>query len=202
MLKFPEKSGVLMKNIAVLASHNGSGFEALEASSKHLNIQICVVITNNSHAPVIEKAKKLHIPTFVINNKTSQNTAHDILTLLEKYESDYIFLSGYMKKLDLSIIKAYKNRIINAHPALLPKFGGHGMYGRFVHVAVIEAKEKTSGVSIHFVDEIYDSGEIILQKCLDVNENETPESLETRVKLLEKEAIVEAFEIILTDQTL
>jgi len=186
-----------MIKIAILASHNGSGYDALFKAQilGDLDIEIVLVISNNTNAKVLEKARLNNIDITVINSKTSLHVDKDIDELLQKYEADYVFLSGYMKKISPSTSKKFK--IINSHPSLLPLYGGTGMYGKFVHEAVINAKEKYSGVSIHFVDAEFDSGEIILQKKLKLEEDETALSLESKIKKLEKVAILEAFKICL-----
>ncbi|QKF83534.1 phosphoribosylglycinamide formyltransferase [Halarcobacter ebronensis] len=187
-----------MKRVGILASHNGSGFETIykACEEKSLDAQVVLVISNNSEANVLEKAFQKNIPNYVINAKKYPNESLDerITLMMKEFKVDYIFLSGYMKKLETKLITTYKNRIINSHPALLPKFGGKGMYGTNVHKAVIEAKEKISGCTIHFVNENYDEGEYILQKKLTLDENESVESLEKRIKELESKAIVEALQ--------
>ncbi len=182
-----------MTKIAVLASHNGSGFEALYKASKtdKLNIQIALVISNNTNAEVLKKATTYNIDNFIVNKQLCNDVDSKIEQLLEEYNCEYIFLSGYMKKISSSTANKYK--IINSHPALLPKYGGVGMYGKYVHEAVIKNKETISGVTIHEVNENYDEGKIILQKSIDIDEKETVNSLESKIKNLEQEAIVEAF---------
>lgn len=182
-----------MKRVAILASYNGSGFNALYEASlkKEIDIKIVLVISNNSNALAIQNAAKYGINNFIINSKTDLLPDKKIEQLLREYECEYVFLSGYMKKLSDNLTKNFK--IINSHPSLLPKYGGEGMYGRFVHEAVIKNREKESGVTIHEVNENYDDGEIILQKKLMLNQDENVDSLEFRVKELEKSAIVEAF---------
>jgi phosphoribosylglycinamide formyltransferase-1 len=186
-----------MIKIAILASHNGSGFEALYNASvaKKLDIQIVVVISNNTNAEILKKAKIYQIDNFVVNQKLYDDVDNKIEQLLQDYKCDYIFLSGYMKKISPLLANNYK--IINSHPALLPKYGGAGMYGRFVHEAVIKNKEKISGVTIHEVNENYDEGKIILQKSIDLSSDEMVDSLESKIKNLEQEAIVEAFKKLL-----
>ena len=186
-----------MTKIAILASHNGTGFDALLKAQilGDLDIEIVLVISNNTNAKVLQKAELNNIDKVVINSKTSLHVDKDIQELLEKYEVDYVFLSGYMKKISPQTTKMFK--IINSHPSLLPLYGGNGMYGIFVHEAIIKNKDTTSGVSIHFVSEEFDSGEIILQKKLQLEKDETVQSLETKIKQLEKIAIVEAFKICL-----
>ena len=182
-----------MKNIAILASHNGSGFSALyKAKQKQiLNINIPIVISNNTNAEALKKATEFGIENYIINGKTYENPDQKIYELLKETNCEYIFLSGYMKKITPLLTENFK--IINAHPSLLPHYGGAGMYGRFVHEAVIANKESISGVTIHEVNENYDEGEIILQKSLEVLPTDTPETLESRIKELEKKAIIEAF---------
>lgn len=184
-----------MKSIGILASHNGSGFDALYIKSAELNIQIPVIISNNPDAKVLQKAKENNIDNFIINAKTSKNPDKEIEEILKKYNCEYVFLSGYMKKISPFLTQNFS--ILNSHPSLLPKYGGSGMYGRFVHEAVIKNNENKSGVTIHFVNENYDEGEVLLQKELAVKKDDTPESLENKVKALEKEAIVEAFKKLL-----
>ena len=191
-----------MTKIGILASYNGSGFETIQKAinEKILDAKVVVVITNNSNAGVLEKAESYNIPYFIINDKRypGQDIDDKITRLLLEFGCDYIFLSGYMKKIESKLLSAFPNKIINTHPAILPsQYGGKGMYGRFVHQAIIENKEKKSGVTIHYVNEVYDEGEKILVKELLLDENETVDSLENRIKELEKEAIVEAFKKLL-----
>lgn len=183
-----------MKKLAILASHNGSGFEAIQDAIKNGTLQASVeiVISNNSDAKVLEKAKDFGIPSYVTNKSTDNNPDEKIAQLLKEYDCSYVFLSGYMKKISPDLTNNFK--IINSHPSLLPAFGGAGMYGRFVHEAVIAAGVTESGVSIHEVNENYDEGEIILQKKLALTTNETVDSLENKIKSLEKTAIIEALQ--------
>ncbi|MFW3413069.1 phosphoribosylglycinamide formyltransferase [Aliarcobacter butzleri] len=191
-----------MTKIGILASYNGSGFETIQKAieNKILDAKVVVIITNNTNAGVLEKAESYDIPYFIINDKRypGQDIDDKITRLLLEFGCDYIFLSGYMKKIESKLLKAYPNKIINTHPAILPSiYGGVGMYGRFVHEAVIKNGEKESGVTIHFVNEVYDEGEKILVKKLKLEENETVDTLEEKIKNLEKEAIVEAFKKLL-----
>ena len=191
-----------MKKIGVLASYNGSGFETIQKAieNKLLNAKVVVVITNNTNAGVLEKAEFYNIPYFIINDKRypDQDIDDKITRLLLEFGCDYIFLSGYMKKIESKLLNAFPNKIINTHPAILPSiYGGKGMYGRFVHEAVIKNGEKKSGVTIHYVNEVYDEGEKILVKEFKLTQNETVDSLENKIKELEKEAIIEAFKKLL-----
>ena len=181
-----------MHNLAIFASYNGSSLDSIHKACEDgtLNLKVSLVITNNTNANVLKKAKELNIPAFIINDKLYEDVDTKLVELLEENGCEYIFLAGYMKKVAPILTRKYK--MINSHPALLPKFGGKGMYGRYVHEAVVAAKEKQSGVTIHEVNENYDEGEIILQKSIDLSLDETAESLETKIKNLEKTAIVEA----------
>lgn len=182
-----------MKNVAILASHNGSGFDALYSAqlANTLNIDINLVISNNTNAVVLQNASKRNIKNFLINAKTHQDPDEAIYSMLKTYNCEFIFLSGYMKKLSPKITQEFK--VINSHPALLPKYGGCGMYGRRVHEAIMSNHERISGVTIHEVNEEYDKGKIILQKELLLAHDETVESLEEKIKQLEGIAIVEGF---------
>lgn len=192
----------MIKKIGILASYNGSGFETIQNAIEDgiLDAKVCVIITNNSSAGVINKAKKYGIDSFIVNSKLypDENLDLKITQILKDYECDYIFLSGFMKKIEENLLKAFPKKIINTHPAILPSiYGGAGMYGSFVHQAVVKNGEKKSGVTIHYIDENYDEGETILIKELELNADETAETLETRIKDLEKIAIVEAFKKVL-----
>jgi len=190
-----------MKKIGILSSHNGSGYMTLDdaCKSQQLNAEVVVLISNNSKANVLGSAQKRNTPSYIINQNLfpEENLDQKITKLLQEYKCDYIFLSGYMKKIGPILVRSYENKIINSHPALLPNFGGKGMYGRFVHEAVIQAKEKSSGVTIHFVNEEYDKGEFIVQNTLDIKENSTVEELENDIKQLESKSIVEAFQLLI-----
>ena len=187
-----------MKRIGILSSHNGSGFDTIQKAceNKTLNAQVVLVVSNNSSAKVLEKAEKNNVPNFIINTKKypNENLDKKITGLMLEFKVDYIFLSGYMKKIEENLINTFENRIINSHPALLPKFGGKGMYGSFVHKAVIDAKENESGCTIHFVNKNYDEGKYILQKTVLLEKNETFETLENKIKTLESKTIIEALE--------
>lgn len=193
-----------MKRIGILSSHNGSGFDTIQKAceEKILNAQVVLVISNNPNAKVLEKASLKNVPNFIINAKKypNENLDEKITFLMKEFEIDYIFLSGYMKKIEENLLTTFENRILNSHPSLLPKFGGHGMYGSFVHEAVIKANEKESGCTIHYVTKDYDEGEYILQKKIILNEDESVESLEEKIKDLESLAIVEAFKKIISGE--
>ncbi|WP_457746765.1 formyltransferase family protein [Sulfurimonas sp.] len=184
-------------NLAVLASHNGSAVDAIFSAieSQKLALNLVLIVSNNSNANVLQKASNYGIKHLVINKKNTQNPDEELYNALKEHNCELVFLAGYMKKIPAKITKNFA--VLNSHPALLPKFGGSGMYGEFVHQAVIESQEIESGVSIHEVNEEYDDGKIILQKKLILSSNETVETLQKRVKQLEKSAIIEALKLCL-----
>jgi len=174
-----------MKNIAILASGNGSNAQQIAEHFKgHAEIKTALIISNKKDAYVLERARKQNIPSCTFSNEHFRNS-EIVLRKFKEYNIDFIVLAGFMIKISSAVISDFPKRIINIHPALLPKYGGKGMYGDFVHQAVIAAKEKESGITIHYVNEQYDEGAIIFQaKCI-VGENETPESLAEKVHELE-----------------
>lgn len=183
-------------NIAVFASHGGSDLQAIidGCKNKMIQAQVVVVISNNADSMALQRAEKEKIPYYHLSVKksgTEEILATEILEVLDKYDIDMIFLAGYMRMLHVSVLDKYYNRIFNIHPALLPKFGGKGMYGMNVHNAVIEANEKETGVTIHRVNAEYDSGEIVAQTTVPVLENDTAEILAAKVLKKEHEFLVE-----------
>jgi phosphoribosylglycinamide formyltransferase-1 len=166
--------------------------------SGRINSKVVLVISNNSASGALEAAKKYNIPAYHISQKlfTSESVLEEkILTLLDKFKIDLVVLAGYMKMLSSNVIAKYRNRIINIHPALLPAFGGKGMYGIHVHEAVLKAGEKVTGATVHLVNEVYDSGEIILQKKVEVRPGDTPGLLQKRVLETEHELYPEAIKL-------
>lgn len=183
-------------NIAVFASHGGSDLQAIIDGCKDNQIKavVSVVISNNGDSMALQRANKERIPALHLSAKKCGNEellAKEILDVLAEYKVDMIFLAGYMRMLHISILEKYNNRIFNIHPALLPKFGGKGMYGMNVHKAVIEAHEAETGVTIHRVNAEYDSGEIVAQTKVHVEADDTAEILAARVLEREHEFLVE-----------
>jgi len=175
-----------MKNIAVFASGRGSNFQSVHNEIKAGNIpaNVVCVISDKANPPVFEKAHKDDIPTHHINRKqfdSEKEFTDKLLEVLARYETDLIILAGYLKKIPPKVVEEYRYSMLNIHPALLPKFGGKGYYGMKVHEAVIEAGEEKSGATVHFVDEKYDHGPIILQKEVDVKPDDSPQELSDRV---------------------
>ena len=183
-------------NIAVFASHGGSDLQAIidGCKSNKINANVVCVISNNGDSMAFQRAEKESIPSYHLSAKKcgdEELLATELLKVLSNHSVDMIFLAGYMRMLHTSILEKYNNRIFNIHPALLPKFGGKGMYGINVHTAVIEAKEMETGVTIHRVSAEYDSGEIVAQTKVPVLVNDTPEVLAARVLEKEHEFLVE-----------
>jgi phosphoribosylglycinamide formyltransferase-1 len=182
-----------MRKIALLASYSGSIFETLDKHKKEIG-SVELIITNNSDANVINKAKAYNIPYDVVNTKRYENVDAQIISLIQNYKCDIIVCAGYMKQISSNLANKYT--IINSHPSLLPNYGGKGMYGSNVHKAVVAAKEEKSGVTIHYVNENYDEGAIILQKELELSPDESAKSLEIKIKELEKIAYIEALKLV------
>lgn len=171
-------------NIVIFASGSGSNAENLIISfRKEAGIHVSAVFCNNPKAFVIERAKKLEVPCEVFDRKAFKNT--DFLQKLRAYKANMIVLAGFLWKIPPYLIEAFPEKIINIHPALLPKYGGKGMYGENVHRAVIDDQEKESGISIHLVNENYDEGRILYQARCKVDPSETPDSLAKKIHELE-----------------
>ena len=192
-------------NIGFMSSHGGTNMQAvLDAIQKGiLKAKPCVLISNNSKSKAIERAKSVDMPHYHISQLTHPDPIehdHLIVDTLKKHEVEYILLVGYMKKLGPNTLKQYSGKIINIHPSLLPKYGGNGMFGRYVHEAVLRNNETESGVTIHLVDEEYDTGRIINQCTIPVLVNETVDSLSERILHKEHEILVETLIKIATQE--
>ncbi|MCQ2960555.1 MAG: phosphoribosylglycinamide formyltransferase [Bacteroidales bacterium] len=175
-----------MQRIAIFASGSGTNAENLIKTYKNTEISVVRIFCNNENAGVLERAKRLQIPVTLFK-KADLWDDKVIYNALISEKIDCIVLAGFMMLLPQNIIDAYRDKIVNIHPSLLPKYGGKGMYGHHVHEAVLANDEKESGITIHLVNEIYDSGEILFQAKCPVLENDTPDSLATRVHALEYE---------------
>jgi len=177
-------------NIAFLASHGGSNMQAIIDAVKQgrLKANLVAVICNNSGSMALQRAESENIPNYHISSLTHTDPDQAdaaIVEILKKCKTDLVVLAGYMKKIGDQTLKAYQGRILNIHPALLPKFGGKGMVGKRVHEAVLKSGDSVTGVTIHLIDEKYDNGPILAQEEVAVLENDTADSLAERV--LEKE---------------
>lgn len=172
-------------NVAIFASGSGTNMQTIADYLKedHL-INIKLVLTNNPHAKVIERASKYQIPV-IIFNRDQFYTQKSLLSVLEDHQINFIVLAGFMWFVPSYLTNAYQGKIFNIHPALLPKYGGKGMYGMNVHEAVISGKENTSGITIHHVNNEYDQGDIIFQATCEVTPDDTPEKLAVKIHELE-----------------
>lgn len=175
-----------VKNIAIFASGSGSNaqkiFEYFRESS--MNVKVALVLSNNPNAYVLERADNFEIPSHVFS-KADFYESPKIIDLLKKLEIDLIVLAGFLWLIPENFIKEYPKKIINIHPALLPKFGGKGMYGDRVHQAVFDAKEKESGITIHYVNERFDEGEIIRKYSFTISTQDDVNSIRLGVQKLE-----------------
>tara|TARA_Y100000741_G_C18173055_1_gene526110 strand:+ start:336 stop:974 length:639 start_codon:yes stop_codon:yes gene_type:complete len=174
------------KRIAVFASGTGSNFKAIfnQIINGKINGVIKILISDNSSAKAIEFAKANNINYKVIDKdiiRDSKLNGEFLIEILKIAKIDLIVLAGYLKMIPSNVISSYKNKIINIHPSLLPKFGGKGFYGMKVHRAVIDSKESFAGASVHFVDEVYDNGPIVMQEKIKVLDSDTPESISRKV---------------------
>lgn len=180
-----------MKNIkhkiAIFAS--GAGTNAKKIIEHFIpsdKINVALIVCNKPNAGVVDTARKYQIPVLLIEKKKFFE-GNNYLDELKNTSITFIVLAGFLWKLPAALIKAYQNKIINIHPALLPKYGGKGMYGHYVHEAVIKTEEKESGITIHYVDELYDHGQHIFQTTCPVLPDDTPEKLAKKIQLLEHE---------------
>lgn len=188
-----------MKNIAIFASGNGSNAEQI--SKYFLNKptgNVKLILTNNPKAGVIERAEKLGIVSVIFDRDTFY-FSDEIVDTLKENNIEMVVLAGFLWLIPENILKAFEGKIINIHPALLPKYGGKGMYGNRVHEAIIAAGEKKSGITIHFVNEKYDDGQIIFQAEVNIEKGETPESLAQKIHQLEYEHFPKIVEKVLLE---
>lgn len=186
-----------MKKIVIFASGSGSNAENIILHFKNKpNVSICAILTNNAEAGVIKRAEKLKVPIEIFTK--NELTNGEVLNCLNQIQPDLLVLAGFLLKMPESIVHAYPNKIINIHPALLPKYGGKGMYGMHVHKAIVDNKEKETGITIHYVNENYDEGAIILQHKVKVLISDTPEVVAEKIHALEQKYFAECIENLLT----
>jgi len=172
--------------VAVFASGRGSNFASIldAVKSNRLHVSIELLLTNNPEAGVLAIARESNIPGIIISRgsfESREEFLDTMLSALKNHGIEMIVLAGYMKKIPPEVISQYSNRILNIHPALLPSFGGKGMFGHHVHEAVLQTGCKVTGVTVHIVDEVYDRGPIVAQSCVPVHDDDTVESLAVRV---------------------
>ncbi|MDP1814266.1 MAG: phosphoribosylglycinamide formyltransferase [Leadbetterella sp.] len=174
-----------MIKIAIFASGSGSNAERIvEFFNAKDEIEVSLILTNNPTAGVIERAQRLNIPVVIFNKKDFSKT-DKIVEMLQLQSIDWVILAGFLWLVPKNLIKAFENRIINIHPALLPKYGGKGMWGHHVHEAVVANKEVETGITIHYVNENYDEGKIIFQAKCAVTETDSAEEVAQKIHLLE-----------------
>jgi len=173
-----------LKKLAILASGSGSNAEKImEYFQDSKKAQIALVATNKPDAFVLERARKFEVPTFTFTGK--EMDAGLLLQKLQKEKIDWVILAGFLLKIPEDLIRAFPDRMVNIHPALLPKYGGKGMYGSLVHEAVKSSGDTETGITIHLVNEHYDEGKIIFQAATQVLEGDTPETIAEKVHALE-----------------
>ena len=184
-----------MMRIAIFASHGGSLLQAIIDACKNNTLQgdVVLVLSNNSDSKALVRAVEHHVATVHLSSRTHPDESaldNAIVEQLQQADVDWIVLAGYMKKLGPQTLNEYRNRILNTHPALLPKYGGQGFYGRKVHSAILDAGEKETGATVHFVEAEYDAGPILSQVRVPVRLDDTVLELERRVKSAERKLLV------------
>jgi len=189
-----------MKKIAIFASGSGTNMERIASFfAENRNVEVSLVVCNNPMAGVIQRADRLGIPVEMIDRKSFYDT--DSLTQKLKYlKIDLVVLAGFLWLVPNHLLRAFPERLINIHPALLPSYGGKGMYGEKVHQAVIAANERFSGITIHYVNEQYDEGAVIFQQKIELAPDETPESLASRIHELEYRYFPQIIDRLLSDK--
>lgn len=189
----------MRKQIAVLASHAGTVLQAIidGCAGGTLAADVCLIISNNSGSGAAARAERHRIPFLHLSGQTHPEPAAldaAIVEALAQHRADIVFLAGYMKKLGPRTLSQYRGRILNTHPALLPKFGGQGMYGARVHAAVLAAGEPVTGVSVHHVEGEYDTGPVLAQCEVPVLPGDDVETLSARVQTRERQFVVETLD--------
>lgn len=179
-----------MLRTAVFVSGRGSNLDAILNSEELINkVSVQLVISDKENCGAFEIAKRFNINFFTIGEKENNIKSSQLVDLLKEYKIDFIVLAGYLKLIPSELIKNFNEKIINIHPALLPSFGGKGMYGINVHKAVYESSAKVSGATIHFVNEEYDKGKIIAQKVVDISDVKSPEEIAEKVLKVEHQLL-------------
>jgi phosphoribosylglycinamide formyltransferase-1 len=190
-----------MIRIAIFASGSGSNAENIAIYFRNRDdIGISVIVSNKRDAYVHERAKKLGIPSYTFS-KAAFDEGSAVLDILREYKIDFIVLAGFLLRVSQPLLDAFPGRIVNIHPALLPKYGGQGMYGDRVHREVVAAGETKSGITIHYVNEHYDEGDIIFQATCEVLPDDTPEEVANKVHALEYTYFPRVIEAVVKGQT-
>ena len=187
----------MQHHIAIFASGTGSNAKKIVEHTKHnLNITVSLIVSNKADALVLDMARENGIPTLVIDRPFLYHS-EDILKIFNKYSIGFVVLAGFLWLVPTYLVRAFAGRMINIHPALLPKYGGKGMYGMRVHEAVKKAGEKETGITIHFVNEHYDDGDIVFQAKCPVRPEDTPEDIAQNIHQLEHRHFPEVIEKLL-----
>ncbi len=187
-----------MKRLAILASGNGSNAQRIiEYFSGSSVVEVALVLSNKPDAYVLTRAENLNVPTLLFN-RSEFYESDTVLVAIARHRIDFLVLAGFLWLIPANILRLYNGKIINIHPALLPKYGGKGMYGMKVHEAVITARDPESGITVHYVNEHYDEGQIIFQARCPVLPSDTPETLAEKIHALEYRWFPEIIEKVVT----
>ncbi|MGN0033025.1 MAG: phosphoribosylglycinamide formyltransferase [Candidatus Limimorpha sp.] len=185
-----------MKKLAIFVSGGGTNLQQIaEYFADNQDVEISCVVSNNKNAYANQRARNLNVPLIMVDKDSFNDTSFS--DKMKALGIDLIVLAGFLWLVPQHLIDAFPNRIINIHPALLPKYGGKGFYGHHVHEAVVQAREKETGITIHYVNEKYDSGDIIFQTTVAVEDDDTPDTVAAKIHLLEKEYFPRVIEKIL-----
>ncbi|TDS16251.1 formyltetrahydrofolate-dependent phosphoribosylglycinamide formyltransferase [Sphingobacterium paludis] len=192
-----KKFDIVKKRIAIFASGSGSNAQKIMEHFKYSNMaEVSLVLSNNPDAYVLQRADNFEIPSHVFDRKTFYESS-EVVDILKRLEIDLVVLAGFLWLIPENLLKAFPNKIINIHPALLPKFGGKGMYGDRVHKAVLEAAEEEHGITIHFVNENFDEGEVIQQAKFKIDADDTLETIKFKGQQLEHQYFPKVIENLL-----
>mgnify|MGYP001076459137 CR=1 FL=1 len=187
-----------MKKIAVFASGNGTNTESIVDYFEDSELaRVAVIFCNRKKAGVVDRARNLGVPCIVFSKEELQSGT--VLQKLREARIDFIVLAGFLAKIPGDILQSYEQKVINIHPALLPDYGGEGMFGIHVHEAVVENEEEETGITIHYVSEGYDEGEIIFQETVEVDYEDTPQDVQYKVQQLEHKHYPEVIEYVIKD---
>jgi phosphoribosylglycinamide formyltransferase 1 len=187
-------------HIAVFVSGRGSNFRALDAAMQdgRLDADVALVVSSSEGSGALDYARERGYATLVVSHADPAVAERTLLAALREHGVTFVALAGYLKRIPADVVAAYRHRIVNIHPALLPSFGGAGMYGHHVHEAVLAAGCRVSGATVHVVDEEYDRGPIVAQRCTDVLPGDTPDTLAARVLTVEHDLYWRAIQLFAT----
>ena len=192
-------------NLGIIASHRGTNFQAIidACRANKLNARVAVAISNNSKSLALIRARKNNIPAFHVSGKTHPNpSARDeaMLNILNRHEVDFVVLVGYLKRVGEKTLSAFQQKVINIHPALLPSYGGQGMYGSKIHEEVLKNRDTETGITIHYVDDSYDTGEIIAQMRIPIDRAESAASLAKKILINEHEFLISTLNCLISEE--